>query len=205
VVRGRGLFVTLEGGEGAGKSIQAAALGERLRGALLVREPGGTELGERLRDVLLSGGDIEPLTETLLFFAARAQLVSEVIVPALGRGDIVICDRFTDSTRAYQGFGRGVPAGFIEELSEMLPGGIEPDLKVLLDVPVSAGLGRASGGARDRFEAEDIDFHERVRNGFLQLAAAEPNRWLILDGTDDVHTITKQIMDRVMLALESKA
>jgi dTMP kinase len=203
----RSLFIALEGGEGAGKSVQTAALVQRLRDlghrVKSIREPGGTALGERLRDILLNREEMEPVSETLLFFAARAQLIAEVIGPALERGEIVISDRFTDSTRAYQGFGRGVSRTFIEQLNAMLPGDGEPDLKVLLDLPVNDGLARAGKcGAIDRFEAEEIAFHERVREGFLALAASDPERWLVLDGRRDVRDITEQILERVFVLLD---
>ena len=174
-----GLFVALEGGEGAGKSVQATALREQLQtsgyAVTLTREPGGTPLGERLRDVLLDlSGErvrLDPLSEMLLFVAARAELVQTVIRPALERGDVVICDRFADSTRAYQGFGRGIDLSLIDNVNAVATGGLEPDLVVLLDLSPAGGLSRRPpSGNDDRFGREDIAFHERVRAGYATLA-----------------------------------
>jgi len=204
------LFITLEGGEGAGKSVQAQALSGRLReqghAVTSVREPGGTLLGERLRELLLSAGDINPLAETLLFFAARDQLITEVIRPALERREIVICDRFTDSTRAYQGFGRGVSIELIDKLNAAAAAGVKPDLKVLLDLPVLDGLARARTNAgRDRFEQEEIAFHERVRQGYLSLAENDPGRWLVVDATMPADRVTRMICDRVEALLNESS
>jgi dTMP kinase len=201
----RGLFITLEGGEGAGKSRQAEALAARLsaRGLKVTktREPGGTELGERLRRLLLdlpAKGEppVDPLTETLLFAAARAELAATVIAPAIARGEAVVCDRFADSTAAYQGFGRGVDLALIDELNAVATAGVTPDLVVLLDLPVEAGLAR-SGGARDRFEQEELAFHERVRAGYQQLAARDSDRWLIVDAAQPPEAVTDAIWPRV--------
>ena len=200
----RGLFITLEGGEGAGKSLQAEALARRLeatgRVVTRTREPGGTPLGERLRAILLdlssSHSAIEPLTEALLFAGARAELMATVIRPALDRGDIVICDRFGDSTAAYQGYGRGVDLATIGQLNAIAAGGLEPDLTVLLDLPVRAGLARASGTG-DRFGREDEAFHERVRQGYLALAAREPERWLIVYATQAADAVIEAIWKRL--------
>jgi dTMP kinase len=201
----RGLFITLEGGEGAGKSLQTEALAARLREHGLTvtqtREPGGTELGERLRRLLLdlpAKGDppVDPLTETLLFAAARAELVATVIAPALERGDAVVCDRFGDSTAAYQGYGRGVDLKLIDDVNAVATAGITPDLVVLLDLSVEAGLAR-SEGARDRFEQEELAFHERVRAGYRQLAARDPDRWLIVDATQPPEAVTDTIWARL--------
>ncbi len=170
-----GLFVTFEGGEGAGKSVQAEAIRRRLQAArcfvVVTREPGGTPLGERLRSILLDLSAerlrIDPLSETLLFIAARAELVATVIRPALARGDVVVCDRFADSTRAYQGFGRGIDLTLIDKLNAAATGVLEPDLVVLLDLPPAAGLARRPPPDNDdRFGQEDIAFHERVRHGY---------------------------------------
>ncbi len=202
-----GLFITLEGGEGAGKSVQSNALLQRLeeRGVTAVhaREPGGTLLGERLRDIVLglAGSDdspLHPLTETFLFVAARAELVERVIAPAIARGDVVVCDRFADSTVAYQGFGRGVEAEVIERLNDIATVGLRPDLIVLLDLPVEEGLARArAAGAADRFEREEAAFHERVRAGYLSLAEREPDRWLVVDASQPPDTVTESIWRRV--------
>jgi dTMP kinase len=208
VARPRGLFVTLEGGEGAGKSLQASALARLLdesgQTVVRTREPGGTSLGERLRDIVLdlsSGGDSappDPLTETLLFVAARAELVSTVIAPALERGDVIVCDRFADSTLAYQGFGRGVDLEVIEKLNAIATRGSRPDLTVLLDLSVEVGLARTgAAGQADRFGREDQAFHQRVREGYQSLAAREPDRWLVVDASQPPEAATETIWRRV--------
>ena len=207
-----GLFITLEGGEGAGKSVQSNALLQRLeeRGvtAVLTREPGGTPLGERLRDIVLGlagSGDspLHALTETFLFIAARAELVERVIAPAITRGDVVVCDRFADSTVAYQGFGRGVEAKVIERLNDIATAGLRPKLTVLLDLPVEEGLARArAAGTADRFEREEVAFHERVRGGYLTLAEREPDRWLVVDASQSADAVTESIWRRVAPLLE---
>jgi len=187
-----GLFVTLEGGEGAGKSVQAGALCARLRAAgvnaITTREPGGTPLGERLRAILLGlsneHAELAPLSEALLFMAARAELVAAVIRPALARGELVICDRFSDSTRAYQGYGKGMDLSVIDELNAIATGGLAPDVVVLLDLPPDVGLSRRPPeGNSDRFGRENIAFHERVRAGYRALAAQDPDRWFVVDAS----------------------
>jgi dTMP kinase len=183
---GRGLFLVFEGPEGAGKSTQIARLAERLRAAgrdvVLTREPGGTRAGDAVRQVLLDPAQvIHPLTEFLLYSASRAQHVSEVIAPALEAGRDVVSDRFTGASVAYQGYGRGLDLGFVEELNDRVTGGLKPDLTVLLDIEPAAGLQRA--GARseqDRLEAAGLPFHERVRRGYLVQAEADPS-WLVID------------------------
>lgn len=210
-----GLFITLEGGEGAGKSVQSKALLKRLEGrgvtAVLTREPGGTPLGERLRDIVLGpagSGDqpLQPLTETLLFVAARAELVERVIAPAIGRGDVVVCDRFADSTVAYQSFGRGVEAEVIERLNDIATAGLRPELIVLLDLPVEEGLARArAAGTADRFEREEVAFHERVRAGYRTLAEREPDRWLVVDASQPPAAVTESIWRRVAPLLERRS
>jgi dTMP kinase len=187
-----GIFITLEGPDGAGKSTQARLLTERVRAlgrdVVSTREPGGTELGERVRDILMSTSAVhDALTDALLFNAARRQHVREVIEPALNSGLVVVCDRFADSSLAYQGYGGRVPLDSLWKLADVATGGLEPDRTVLLDLPVQAGLGRRFGGeAADltRFEIStgfDHDFHERVRAGFLELAALEKERWRVVD------------------------
>jgi len=215
VAPSRGLFITLEGGEGAGKTLQLDALTRELERAghhvVCTREPGGTPLGERLRDLLLdlSAGEhhlaLDPLSETFLFAAARAELVAQVIAPALERGAAVICDRFGDSTLAYQGYGRGVPLDVIERANAAATRGLVPDLTVLLDLPPADGLARTRGaGAADRFEREDIAFHERVRAGYLELAAREPGRWLVVDASRSVTEVTQAIWARLERLLASR-
>jgi dTMP kinase len=186
----RGRFVTLEGIEGAGKSTLTRALGEWLEAqghsVLLTREPGGTALAERLRQIVLERGaeQVGPVAETLVMFAARALHVQNLIKPALLRGAWVVCDRFTDATRAYQGAGRGVDAALIETLARAVQADLVPDCTLLLDLPVTAGMARArarSGADSDRFEAETVAFFERVRAGYLSVARAEPARVSIID------------------------
>lgn len=186
----RGRFITLEGIEGAGKSTAAkfavAWLGRHDVPVRLTREPGGTPLAERLRQMVLERGTetVSPATETLLMFAARGLHVHNVIRPALERGEWVVCDRFTDATRAYQGNGRGVDAGLIEALAQAVHPDVVPDCTLLLDLPAAHGLTRARsrpGGGADRFEAETVEFFERVRAGYLELARREPERFHLID------------------------
>ena len=185
---GAGSFVTIEGGDGAGKSTLLAALAERARAAGLevvtCREPGGTTLGERLRDALLGSGGHAPdaVAELLVFAAARAQLVAEVIRPAIEAGLLVFCDRYADSTVAYQHHGRRLPRDTVDAVNAAATGGLTPDLTLLLDLPPAEGLRRA-GRAGDYMEREDLAFHERVRAGFQALAGTEPGRWRVLDAS----------------------
>ncbi len=199
-----GLFITLEGGEGAGKSVQVEALAAELSGqgrnVVTTREPGGTPLGERLREVLLDvDSRFDPLAEAMLFAAARAELVATVIKPALDRGDFVICDRYSDSTVVYQGYASDVDLMSIGQLNQIATGGLLPDLTVLLDLPVEDGLQRSGGD--DRFESEDLAFHERVRKGYMALAEHDTERWLVVDATQERAAITSQIVERVVTLL----
>ena len=197
------LFITFEGAEGCGKSTQARALWQRLarRGisAVLTHEPGGTALGNRLRYVLKRRlqDKISPMAELFLFAACRVQIINEVIRPGLEQGKVVICDRFADSTIVYQGYGRGLNLETIEDINDLATEGIKPHLTVLLDVPARQGLSRKGSRSNDRFEAENITFHQKVRNGYRRLAAEEPERWLIIDGTLPRAEIGKIIWDRV--------
>jgi dTMP kinase len=202
----KGLLVTLEGGEGAGKSHQLQALATQVeragRSVTCTREPGGTTLGERLRNVLLDVSEgsvaLDPMAETLLFVAARAELVSSVLSPALDRGDVIVCDRFADSTLAYQGFGRGIELPLLEQLNTAATRGLRPHLTILLDLPAEEGLQRNAGEEKhDRFEVEDISFHKRVRHGYLALAAREPDRWLIVDARQPPGAVTEAIWARL--------
>jgi dTMP kinase len=187
----RGWFITIEGPEGAGKTSQAARLEAHLRddgiAVLRTREPGGTRLGERVRELLLDGGPttgeaIDPLADALLFSAARRQLVEEVIRPTIDAGTTVICARFADSTLAYQGYGAGVPLATLRALEGIATGGLRPDLTILLDLPPEVGLRRKTPDDQTRFELGfDLDFHRRVRDGFLALAADEPGRFAVID------------------------
>jgi dTMP kinase len=203
-----GLFVTFEGGDGAGKSTQLLAIAERARAGdtevVTCREPGGTPLGERLREALF-GLEIapEPLTELLTFEAARAELAATVIRPALEREALVLCDRFADSTVAYQGYGRGLDVQMIRALNQVATGGLAPDRTVLLDVSPEAGRGRNSKGATDYLEREVLEFHNRVREGFLTLARTEPERWLVIDGTQSQEAISEEVWRRISPLLKS--
>lgn len=178
----RGRLIALEGGEASGKSTQAARLAERL-GAVLTREPGGTELGERVRALLLepSGVPIAPRTEALLMAAARAQHVADVIAPALAAGRTVVTDRYTGSSLAYQGHGHGLAVAEVAALSAFAVDGTVADVVVLLRVPAEVAASRL-GGRRDRLEALGSGFHERVAEGFTALAAADPDRWVVVEG-----------------------
>ncbi len=198
-----GLFLTFEGPEGAGKSTQLAALVRRLRAAghtvTETREPGGTLLGTEVRRVVLDPAlEMGPLPEFLLYSASRAQLVAEVIRPALERGEVVVCDRYADSTLAYQGYGRGLDLGFLERVTQEATGGLRPDLTVLLDLDPALGLARAARrGQPDRLERADLAFHTRVREGFLALAAAEPGRVLVMDATRPENDLSADIWTAV--------
>jgi dTMP kinase len=193
------LFITLEGGEGSGKSTQAQALKDLLEGrgftVTATREPAGCPLGQRVRELLSDPSlRLNPRGELFLFVAARAQHVAEVIRPALERGDIVICDRFSDSTVAYQGYGRGLNLDDVRLVNRMATRGLVPDLTVLLNLPVETGLGRKAGEeVPDRIGQEEARFHERVRQGYLAMAAKEPNRFLVRDGTLPPEEITRTI------------
>jgi dTMP kinase len=201
-----GKFITFEGGEGAGKSTQVGLLAARLeahgRRALKLREPGGTALGEQLRDVLKSRTTLglEVSAEALLFAACRAQLVGEVIRPQLAQGTFVLCDRFIDSTVAYQSGGRGLDRALIAAANRLACGTVYPDLTVLLDLDPSHGLSRASvrdHGQHDRFEVLGEGFHRQVRTVYHELAAAEPQRFLVLDATRDPQTLSEEIWHEV--------
>lgn len=195
-----GRFITLEGGEGAGKSTMLAFIESWLREhgheVRVTREPGGTELGERVRDLLLHRHELEisPETETLLMFAARAEHVTRIIRPALAAGITVLCDRFTDATYAYQGGGRGVAPNRIATLEQWVQDDLRPHLTLLLDVPVATGLGRAGNrSAPDRFEREQHAFFERVRACYLDRAAREPGRIRVIDASRPVDQVQAQI------------
>jgi dTMP kinase len=204
-------FVSFEGGEGAGKSTVITAAAEHLRAAgetvLLVREPGGTAVGEAVRGVLLDPAlrGLCPESELLLMMASRAQLVRERILPALARGEWVLCDRFTDASFAYQGGGRGIDPGRIAELERWVAG-LKPGLSFLLDLPVQTGLARAGNrAAPDRIELESIAFFERVRGAYRSRAADEPQRWCVLDAGQPAETVAAQVVERLRRQHEASA
>ena len=197
-----GLFLSFEGGEGSGKSVQAKLLGELLsqrgREVVLTREPGGTAAGERIREIVLHAQEIAlgPEAQVLLYSTARAQTFRELIAPALEAGKVVIADRFYDSTLAYQGYGHGVPLDQIRDVTRLAVGDLVPDRTFLLDIAVSIGLGRSGWRAQskwDRFEVLDPEFHERVREGYLRLAAAEPRRWVVIKADRDEKAIAADV------------
>ena len=199
-VNRRGLFLTVEGGEGVGKSTNMAFLERCLRDSgvdlVVTREPGGTRLGEELRRLLLEVRD-EPVcatTELLLIFAARAQHIDQVIEPALAAGKWVLCDRFTDATYAYQSGGRGIAASSVRSLENLVQGTLRPDCTLLLDAPVNVGMARARGrGELDRFESEQLDFFERVRATYLQLAQEGGGRYRLVDAAEPLERVEQQL------------
>jgi dTMP kinase len=198
----RGLFITFEGTEGSGKTTQAELLGEWMGkdDPVVVREPGGTELGEQIRDVLLYKGlEIDPEAEMYLFMASRRQLIGEVIAPALAAGQVVIADRYHDSTLAYQGGARGLPTVWPPTFPR-------PDITFLLEGPVEAGLGRheQAGKSKDRMEQESIDFHRKVAQEYDRLAAAEPKRFVRLDATGSRDKIHFEVRDHLKSLLERR-
>jgi dTMP kinase len=200
----KGLFITFEGPEGSGKSTHIQLLARWLRTSghkvIVTREPGGTGLAQILRDYLLhTKSPVAPLSELLLYEADRAQHMDECILPALKRGHIVLCDRFSDSTTAYQGYGRGLDLTLIETLNRIASVGRKPDLTILLDVPVGKGLRHASArkAGRDRLESAGMAFHHRVRNGFLRVAAGEPRRFRIIKQQIDPADTQDRVRDAV--------
>ena len=215
----RGLFVVLEGPDGSGKSLQARLLVERLRERGLTvthsREPGGTELGEQVRHIVNDPGPTlrGPKADVMLYTAARAQHVDEVIEPALGRGEVVVCDRYYTSTMAYQGYGSGMDRELLRRIQAWATGGLDPDLVVLLDVTPQTGLGRRAAGSADeltRWEDEsrfDLAFHTRGRAGSLEMAAADPDRWVVVDGSGSVGDVAEEVgraVDALLLPAERR-
>jgi dTMP kinase len=200
------MFITLEGPEGSGKSSQGRWLAARLRRAgypvVSVRDPGSTALGRALRRVLLHrSGELSPLMEALLFIGARVALVEERIRPALGRGAVVVCDRFHDATVAYQGFGGGLEVAWLDRLGRRAIGGVMPPLTILLDLPAQAGFARLKR-RRDRMECKALAFHERVRRGYLKLAAREPRRFVVIDATQPAQDVRREIEAAVLRRLK---
>ena len=197
------LFITFEGGEGCGKSVQAKVLYEKLcrEGipAILTFEPGGTPLGDEICRILKWNKDLDiiPLTELLLFNASRSQLMDKIVKPNLEKGKVVICDRFTDSTIVYQGYGRGLDMEVIRKINYIATQRLYPDLTILLDLPVETGFTRKSNSRQDRFENEDTTFHERVRRGYLKLAAEVPERFFVIDASQSKETIADVIWRKV--------
>jgi dTMP kinase len=202
-----GFFISFEGPEGGGKSTQihrlAAALAERGYPVWTTREPGGTRVGEMIRPILLGQQQtrMTPWSEALLFTAARAQHVEEVIRPRLARGELVLCDRYTDSTLAYQGYGRGLDLDTLRRLQSQATGGLQPDLTMLLNLPVETGLSRIPRPAQDRLDREAAEFHQRVRAGYQEMAAADPRRWREVDAAADADEVAARIFAVVGEAL----
>lgn len=211
----KGVFITFEGGEGSGKSSQARLLAEYLKengyDVEVTREPGGTAIGDAIRAILLNPELLEMgnVTELLLLAASRAQNVHERIEPALDRGAVIVCDRFIDSTLAYQGYGRNFDIGLLKSLNRLATGGVTPDLTILLDLPPEVGLARskaldkaeAGEGEGDRFEQEDIDFHRRLRKGFLELSEAEPDRFrkiAVRQEMEETHGLVVEMVERLL-------
>ncbi len=197
---GRGIFVTIEGIEGAGKSTLAKALGQRLRSfgyeAVVTREPGGTPFGDVIRTLLLESKDMSDRAELLLFEAARAQHVDKVIKPALHGGGIVICDRYTDSSIAYQSSARGLAYDIVDRLNQFATDNLKPDVTILLDLPAEIGLKRQE--KLDRISAQDISFHESVRGGYLKLANVNPDRFVIIDATRPFEDVLREASETVL-------
>ena len=204
-----GLFITFEGGEGCGKSTHSKLLLQKLQQqnvpAILTHEPGGTALGNELRNLLKKrkGSTISPQAELFLLAASRAQLMAEVIRPALEEGKVVVCDRFTHSTIVYQGYGRGLDFTAIKMVNNMATRHVDPDLVILLDIPPEQGLARKRS-LKDRFELEDLSFHQRVREGYLKMADAEPDRWLVIDASLPKSKVAAIIWDRVNQLVTSR-
>lgn len=201
------LFITFEGGEGCGKSTQTRILYWRLNKlaipVLLTHEPGVTALGKKITQLLKWSKNItiSPLSELLLFNASRAQLVVEILKPELEKGKIVICDRYTDSTVAYQSYGRGLDLKMVESVNKISTQGFLPDLTILMDVPVEIGLKRKKEKNLDRFELENVNFHKRVREGYLKLAKADPKRWLVIDGTQSKEAVAAIVWQKISMLL----
>ncbi len=193
-----GIFVTLEGPEGAGKTTQVKLLSRQLealgRKHIVTRDPGGTAFGRQIRRILLSPETkLCSLAELLLYEADRAQHINEVILPALGDGYLVLCDRYIDSTIAYQGHARGIDLQIINELNRIATGGLTPQLTILFDIASEAGLARLHPSGHDRLEREEISFHHKVRQGYLEMAAREPERWRIIDSTRPMSTVQEEL------------
>ncbi len=202
---GIGKLITLEGPEGAGKTTQSEALLQWLVKAgynpVVTREPGGTDLGRRIRHMLLdAGSDITDKAEILLYAADRAQHVEKVIIPALRQGRIVLCDRYIDSTTAYQGYARGLGTEFVEQVNRIATGGLVPDLTLIYDIPPDKGIARKKSSL-DRLEQEDLEFHRLVREGYLMIARREPSRVKVINALNDIETVTRESVEAVKTLL----
>jgi len=204
----RGIFITFEGPEGCGKSTQSKLLHKYLKGrgydSLHTREPGGTKLGELVRRVLLhsKGVNISDMSELFLFESCRAEIVKEIIEPNLVKGRVVICDRFSDATRSYQGYGGGVSLKAINALDKIATGALSPDLTILLDIDTAMGLRRARNKGVDRMEKKDVAYHRRVRRGYLALAKAYPRRIKVIKVTDGIDRVHSLVRDEVEIVLQ---
>jgi dTMP kinase len=206
------MFITLEGPEGSGKTSQITLLAEFLRrqgfSVVVTREPGGTQIGDQIRAVLhnVENRAMTAVTELLLYSAARAQHVRELILPALAAGQVVLCDRYADSTLAYQGYGRGVDLDDLAAMTRVATGGLQPDLTLLLDIDVARGLARrvAGGEEMNRLDLETVAFHERVRTGYLQMAQAEPQRWQCVDADRPVAAVQADLRAIVAARLAAR-
>ncbi len=203
------LFITFEGGEGSGKSFQAESLCRKLNRlnipVVLTHEPGGTPLGEWTRNLLKwTDAYVSPEAELFMFSASRAELMNEVIQPNLKEGKIVICDRYVDSTIAYQGYGRGLNLEMVKVINNASTQGLRPNITLLLDIPPEEGLARIKGRVKDRFEREEVTFHSRVRSGYLTLAKEEPARWLVIDARQPKKKIGEIVWQRVSQLLKKR-
>ncbi|MEH2569879.1 dTMP kinase [Bradyrhizobium sp. AZCC 2289] len=202
----RGHFITVEGGEGVGKSTQCRRIIELLRSfeveAILTREPGGSDGADQIRQLLVTGAEDrwDPLAEALLLFAARRDHVVRTVIPALETGIWVVCDRFYDSTLAYQGYGHGIDRKFLNALNKRVNGNLEPEITFILDAPTKVGIARAlkRGGTEDRYERLMDEFHERARQGFLKIASAQPDRCVVIDGTEEIGTVASNISNKLV-------
>ena len=200
-----GLFISFEGIDGCGKSTQADLLrsyleskGEQVE---LLREPGGTALSEQIREILLNPNNdkMDPSTELILLSASRAQLTREIIIPALERGNVVICDRYADSTLAYQGYGRGINLEWLEKLNAFATAGLKPDITLLVDLPVDEALNRMQSKSFDRIEMEGIEFLDKVRSGYLELTDRFSKRYFMIDGMETIEEMSKKIINKTLL------